>query len=121
MDTNNFDFHDWMIYAYARSRNFKWYIDPHPTIYYRQHNNNVLGVNLGFKAHFRRLKLVTSGWWLNQAHLLCKLLETQSSKEFAKKYYKSKMSKFKLLFIALHCRRRFLHTIFFIFFVLLSK
>lgn len=121
MDTNNFDYHDWMIYAYARSRNFKWYIDPYPTIYYRQHNNNVLGVNLGFRAHFRRLKLVTSGWWLNQVQLLCMLLGTESSKEFARKYFKNKMSKLKLLFIALHCRRRFIHTIFFIYFVLLSK
>lgn len=120
-NVDNFIYHDWLIYAFARSRDFKWYIDPRPSIFYRQHRQNEFGVNLGLKAYCKRFKLVSSGWWLNQVQLLCKLLETQSSKEFEREYFKSKMSQLKLLFIAVHCRRRFLHTIFFIFFILISK
>ena len=37
------NYHDWLIYAYARSNGFKWYIDPYPGVEYRQHNANVFG------------------------------------------------------------------------------
>ena len=39
--------HDWFIYAFARSRNYKWYLDSEFTLMYRQHNENETGVNSG--------------------------------------------------------------------------
>lgn len=48
--------HDWYIYAFSRSNNFKWYIDHIPNIYYRQHSNNQVGANIGLKNKIKRIK-----------------------------------------------------------------
>jgi len=55
--------HDWLIYAYCRERNLKWFADDYIALLYRQHFNNVLGVNHGFKGIFARFKLIRSGWY----------------------------------------------------------
>ena len=47
--------HDWMLYAFLRSRSYKWFSDNQSHILYRQHNNNVAGANLGLKAKFKRI------------------------------------------------------------------
>lgn len=60
-EVNNFEHHDWLIYAYVRSKNLKWFIDKESFILYRQHSNNQLGVNLNIKSFFSRLKEVWSG------------------------------------------------------------
>lgn len=48
--------HDWYIYAFARVNNFKWIIDNHPNLYYRQHNNNQVGANYGLSGKIKRIK-----------------------------------------------------------------
>jgi rhamnosyltransferase len=53
--------HDWIIYAYARSRGYRWLIDNKPMIRYRQHMSNEIGVNFGLKAAHRRLAWVKDG------------------------------------------------------------
>lgn len=42
--------HDWFCYAYARAHSFRWVIDEKPTMKYRQHISNQVGVNQGFNA-----------------------------------------------------------------------
>jgi rhamnosyltransferase len=59
-------FHDWMLYAWARSNGFNWHIEPQPTMLYRQHDKNEYGVNSGLKAFRRRLSQVFSGWYRQQ-------------------------------------------------------
>jgi rhamnosyltransferase len=59
-------FHDWMIYAWARSHGFKWHIEPCPTMYYRQHDRNEFGANVGWIALRRRIAQVRSGWYREQ-------------------------------------------------------
>lgn len=51
-------FHDWLIYAFARSRGFAWHIDAKPGLAYRQHEMNVIGANLGLKSAILRAKYV---------------------------------------------------------------
>jgi rhamnosyltransferase len=55
------DSHDWLIYAYIRSKNYGWYIDNHATMNYLQHENNAAGVNLGLKAYSKRFGEVFKG------------------------------------------------------------
>lgn len=66
--------HDWFVYAYARSRMYNWFIDHESYVFYRQHENNVLGVNAGFKAKVSRWKKMRKGWHRSQALLLGNLL-----------------------------------------------
>lgn len=67
---NNVALHDWFIYAYARSRKYKWLIDNNSYILYRQHGDNVLGANAGIKAKINRWRKMRKGWHRDQAILL---------------------------------------------------
>lgn len=53
--------HDWLIYAFVRSRGGRWHIDSQPLMRYRQHGRNEIGVNAGWRAAMNRWKLVRSG------------------------------------------------------------
>ena len=66
--------HDWFIYAFARSRGYKWFIDDEPHILYRQHAGNVVGANVGVKAMLTRLKKLREGWLVRQALLIAEIL-----------------------------------------------
>lgn len=50
--------HDWFLYAFARSYNFKWHIDNTHNILYRQHQNNQVGANTGLTQKIKRLKIL---------------------------------------------------------------
>lgn len=69
--------HDWLIYAICRSSGGKWWIDWRPTLRYRQHGTNLIGVNRGFKAWQNRLHLITKKWYRDEvsklAHIATKL------------------------------------------------
>lgn len=58
--------HDWLLYAFSRSRGYRWFIDPEPMMLYRQHANNQVGTNNSFAAAKKRLKLLSSKWYRNQ-------------------------------------------------------
>tara|TARA_Y100001958_G_C21248279_1_gene580802 strand:- start:5991 stop:6944 length:954 start_codon:yes stop_codon:yes gene_type:complete len=71
--------HDWFTYAFARSRNYKWYLDSEFTLMYRQHNDNETGVNSGNLESFMiRLKNIKSGWFSQQILYLADVLRYQS-------------------------------------------
>lgn len=53
--------HDWILYAYARSKSYRWIIDDMPTMRYRQHQSNEIGANSGLRAVKRRLSVVKEG------------------------------------------------------------
>lgn len=53
--------HDWLIYAFVRSRGGLWHIDAQPLMLYRQHSSNEIGVNTGWRAAVKRWKLLRSG------------------------------------------------------------
>ncbi|MCU6679427.1 glycosyltransferase [Leclercia tamurae] len=62
--------HDWLIYAFARANNYKWYIDAAPGMRYRQHSSNQVGANISYKMWVKRVKLVNSGWYRNEVYKL---------------------------------------------------
>lgn len=70
-----FAYHDWFIYAFARRAGFHWHIDPTPTMLYRQHDNNVLGANIGLLPRWRRLQRIWSGWYLAEVRWQYETLE----------------------------------------------
>lgn len=65
-EVNRVFLHDWLIYAWFRSKGLPWFIDAVPKIQYRQHASNQVGANTGLKAFKARLELVRSGWYRAQ-------------------------------------------------------
>ena len=69
-------FHDWMLYAWARAYGFAWHIQSCPTMYYRQHGGNEFGANKGLAALQKRIARVRAGWYREQildiARLICR-------------------------------------------------
>lgn len=62
--------HDWLIYAFARANGYRWFIDPHSSLLYRQHTMNQVGANVGLNAFLARTKKVLNGWALSQSLLI---------------------------------------------------
>lgn len=60
------DWHDWAIYAYARSKNYKWIIDSKSYMLYRQHSNNQLGANSGINQFVKRMNDILNGYGIHQ-------------------------------------------------------
>jgi rhamnosyltransferase len=107
--------HDWFIYAFARVNHFKWVIDDHALIAYRQHQSNEVGINSGCKAFARRFEKVSSGWALRQAILLSNLLD-QGNTAFVKTWSSGRsLGLLKLSWHSWQCRRRVRDKFFFFF------
>ncbi|MBL1320400.1 MAG: glycosyltransferase [Methylophaga sp.] len=66
--------HDWLIYAFYRSKGFRWFIDPEYQLLYRQHDANQVGVNTGWSAIAKRLNLLRNGWYKKQVMLTSELV-----------------------------------------------
>lgn len=68
--------HDWLLYAYARANEYRWYIDEEPSMLYRQHSNNEVGANNNIRAAYKRIKLSRQGWYrteiLKLSNMFCK-------------------------------------------------
>jgi rhamnosyltransferase len=110
---NNLDWHDWFMYAYARSNKYKWVIDNHSYIMYRQHDNNQLGANNGILAFFRRIKDIISGYGIDQTVKTIKYLNLKKD-PFVQKWLKNeKIQYLNLAFYSKHCRRKNRDKIFF--------
>jgi rhamnosyltransferase len=62
-------FHDSLVYALGRAAGLRWFIDPVPTVEYRQHDDNVMGANIGRAGALARFALVRGKWHRGQAVL----------------------------------------------------
>jgi rhamnosyltransferase len=108
------NYHDWLIYAFARSNNFKWYIDSYPSVEYRQHDTNVFGANVGIKAFVSRSRRVLSGEGVDFAFRLMKELKVQDS--FIQSLFPvSRINLLRLALRANQCRRRVRDQVYFFF------
>lgn len=108
------NFHDWLIYAYARSNDLKWYIDSYPGVEYRQHNANVFGANVGIKAFVSRIRRVLNGEGFDFAFLLMKELNVQDP--FIQSLFPvSRINLLRLAFQFKYCRRRWRDQTYFFF------
>lgn len=102
-------FHDWLIYAFARAHGYRWYIDPVPSMHYRQHDNNQFGANAGMASFVKRARGVLEGWWLRQSILTAQLVGL-GEHPFVKRW--SSGQRLGLAWLALqarHCRRKRVH------------
>jgi rhamnosyltransferase len=107
------NYHDWLIYAYARSNGFNWYIDSYPGVEYRQHNANVFGANVGIKAFVSRIHRVLNGEGFNFAFHLMKELNLQDP--FIQSLFPvSRINLLRLAFKFKQCRRRWHDQIYFL-------
>lgn len=102
--------HDWLIYAVCRALGEKLFISPVPTINYRQHDRNVVGVNFGFKAYKKRFSRVLDGWYRAEVIKICMVCKELSSDAYLNSVcniltYKLPFSRFRLLSIILEARR----------------
>ncbi|CAN5168496.1 glycosyltransferase family 2 protein [soil metagenome] len=73
------DYHDSYMYVVARSAERRWFIDPQPTVDYRQHDSNVIGANVGARSAFARLDLIREHWHRQQAIAMTELALTIAS------------------------------------------
>lgn len=70
-----FNYHDWLIYALARSRKYRWMIDASPNLFYRQHTTNVVGANHGIQASIRRINRIFFGQWYKEIRQLINIID----------------------------------------------
>ncbi|WP_434604867.1 glycosyltransferase [Pseudomonas sp. R1-7] len=105
--------HDWYCYAFARSHGYRWYIDPKPSMSYRQHEQNQVGANIGLNPLIARYKTIHDGWWFNQVQLISHLVGL-STDPFVSTWLKLRRRQLiQLSFNAWRCRRRVRDKVFF--------
>lgn len=109
-DINQVKMHDWLIYAICRASGKKWFISTAPTVKYRQHDNNELGVNLGLKARWSRFRRIHSGWYKVEVFKICEICRLLTSDNFiqdacTKIIATGPRNRFKLLKFINHSRR----------------
>jgi rhamnosyltransferase len=108
------NYHDWLIYAFARTNGFKWNVDSYSGVDYRQHTTNVFGANVGIKALLSRVQRVLNGEGFNFAFRLIKELNVQDP--FIQSLLPvSRLNLLRLAFKFKHCRRRWRDQIYFFF------
>lgn len=99
-------FHDWLIYAWARAQGFRWMIDAHPHMRYRQHTSNQIGANAGLRSLLLRVRRISSGWGLGQASLIARLTGLEAHPFIAPWHQGQRLGLLRLALHAGQCRRR---------------
>lgn len=59
-------YHDWMVYALARSWGLRWLFDRSPSMLYRQHGQNDTGARGTWAGVAKRLDRIRRGWYRDQ-------------------------------------------------------
>lgn len=81
------ELHDWLAYALTRESNYSWYIDKVPYLRYRQHDSNVFGANMSYRAFWRRFQLIRSGWYREQTGAIAELASNGTAEEIKKRSF----------------------------------
>lgn len=103
---NQFFLHDWLVYAFARARGFRWIIDSKVSLLYRQHESNAFGANSGGPALLSRVKAVCGGWAFSQIATLCHLVGLENDPFLQRCLTLDRAGFFRLGLAAGECRRR---------------
>ena len=99
-------FHDWFIYAWARSNGFKWFIDEVSVMRYRQHDANECGANFGVHGAKNRIEKIKSGWYRAQIVAIAKVCGVESHTLIHAVLSKTWLGRIKLALHAGKFRRR---------------
>ncbi|CAG0963219.1 rhamnosyltransferase [Methylophilaceae bacterium] len=115
--------HDWLIYATCCGTGWTWYISPVPTVKYRQHPHNALGVNFGYEARVFRLKQITNGWYRKEVQKIAQIVVKVTTNEYVANACKLLLenhgfSNFRILSLISQSRRNKLDRYFLFFAVL---
>jgi rhamnosyltransferase len=100
------DFHDWLMYAFARSHQFRWVIDSWSSMDYRQHANNQVGVNSGWRSFVSRARKILNGYGFEQSLLIADVLQTTSQPVVQRGLRRGRLGCMWMAFRAQHCRRK---------------
>jgi rhamnosyltransferase len=79
---NKVALHDWMIYAFFRSKKLKWHIDQIAYVKYRQHSKNEAGVNYNLKAYKKRILLIKDNWYKKEVEKISSLINFNHKLDF---------------------------------------
>jgi rhamnosyltransferase len=72
-ETKLLHYHDWSIYALARSWKLKWVFDQKPSLRYRQHETNDTGARTSVDGIRTRLARIKNGWYAQQLLTIAKI------------------------------------------------
>jgi rhamnosyltransferase len=86
IQVNRVELHDWMIYAYFRSLKMLWHIDEVPSMYYRQHEDNQVGVNNGVRAYLNRVKIINNKWYRGEVQKITDLVRIYNKNSIVLSY-----------------------------------
>jgi rhamnosyltransferase len=70
---NGIHYHDWLVYALARSWGMRWSFDPVPSVLYRQHGANDTGARHTLAGITKRFSLIRQGWYRGQLSAIARL------------------------------------------------
>ena len=98
--------HDWYCYAFARGHGYRWYIDPVPSMDYRQHEHNQVGANTGLGSMIARYTTIHDGWWFNQVGLIARLVGQDADPFVSSWLQLRRWELIRLSLSAWRCRRR---------------
>ncbi|AIR06920.1 hypothetical protein JT31_20520 [Cedecea neteri] len=107
------EYHDWFVYALARSSGCKWYIDALPSMKYRQHERNQIGANNSWRAAMKRISMIQSGWYRSQIKRTISVLSIHDQFLFRCLSDRSLSSRILLLKNINKIRRKFSERVFF--------
>ncbi|WP_312478914.1 glycosyltransferase [Stutzerimonas nitrititolerans] len=79
--------HDWLSYAFCRERGFRWYIDPTPSVRYRQHASNVVGTNNNWVAYKKRFALIRTKAYRKRAESLVGAIAPQRLADISNRFF----------------------------------
>jgi len=71
--TRDIHYHDWALYALARTWRLPWIFDPVPSVRYRQHDRNDTGARTSVAGWRKRLTLIRRGWFAHQLRAIAGL------------------------------------------------
>ena len=113
-------YHDWLTYAFARANQFGWVIDSRSGMQYRQHAQNQIGVNAGWRSFWSRALKISSGYGFAQARLIALVTEAESPCFVKQGLLRGRYGLWWLALQARHCRRKPTEQLLFFFSCLLS-
>lgn len=106
-------YHDWLIYAFARANNYPWIIDDWSSMQYRQHSNNQIGVNAGWRSYWLRVRKMLSGHGFEQSLLIADLVHASSTPVVQHGLRGGRLGYLWLALRANQCRRKRLDQLWF--------
>jgi rhamnosyltransferase len=107
------DYHDWLTYAFARANNYSWVIDDWSSMQYRQHANNQVGVNAGWRSFLLRVRKILNGYGFEQSLLIAELIDASSLPVVRHGLRGGRLGCLWLAFRAKQCRRKPIDQIWF--------